>query len=392
MTEAEYLRAIEAIEPALRRAYLEQIRSMVDAVTLAQIERLVAEQDQSGLETALQIGSFAGMLEAIRSAYIAGGRAELLSIPRQQLQSAMEAAVQAAPNYAARLGSFVSPVAPSVPSFPAAPSAAPIPTAPRAAVPLEVRQAAQAAIKRLDFDIRLPSAELFLRENAARLLSEIGESQREAIRVTLAEGNARGQTPRKTALDIIGRVSQQTGRREGGVMGLSGIDAQYVENARTQLLSGDPVVMRDYFNRMRRDKRFDGIVQKAIDAGKPVADKDLDRILGRYADRLLQTRGDMLSKTEALQAYSAGRNQVYQQLIDQGVPANRIRKTWRAKKDERTRESHREMDGQTVQYLQSFVSPRGARLNYPGDTSQGAGWSEVAGCRCRSEFRLMGNA
>ena len=47
------------------------------------------------------------------------------------------------------------------------------------------------------------------------------------------------------------------------------------------------------------------------------------------------------------------------------------------------------MNGQVVQGLDTpFVSPSGAMLRYPGDTSMGAGADEVAGCRCDDDLRI----
>ncbi|WP_230079793.1 hypothetical protein, partial [Alteripontixanthobacter maritimus] len=49
-------------------------------------------------------------------------------------------------------------------------------------------------------------------------------------------------------------------------------------NARQELeeLNGE------YFTRKLRDKRFDGIVRKAIATGKPLSVADVERIAGRY--------------------------------------------------------------------------------------------------------------
>ena len=86
------------------------------------------------------------------------------------------------------------------------------------------------------------------------------------------------RSPRQAALDLLGRVSAQTGSRSGGVIGLPGNYAQYVINAREQLLSGNPDEMRNYLQRKRRDRRFDSVVNRPINAGTPVARADVDKI------------------------------------------------------------------------------------------------------------------
>ena len=46
-----------------------------------------------------------------------------------------------------------------------------------------------------------------------------------------------------------------------------------------------------------------------------VPSADVDRIVGRYSERLLRTRAEQIAATEAHDAFSAGRDQVYEQLV-----------------------------------------------------------------------------
>lgn len=56
-------------------------------------------------------------------------------------------------------------------------------------------------------------------------------------------------------------------------------------------------------------------------------------------------------------------------------------KTWKAHRDELTRPTHAEADGQTVPINEPFVVG-GYRMMFPGDTSLGAPAQEIVRCRC----------
>jgi hypothetical protein len=179
-------------------------------------------------------------------------------------------------------------------------------------------------------------------------------------------------------------VNRRTGRREGGLIGLTENQTGYVRNARRQLRELDS----GYFSRKRRNKRFDGIVRRAIADDKALSKADIDRIAGSYSDRLLKLRGDTIARTEALTSLNAGRHEGYRQLIETGSIQGATRK-WDATGDKRTRLSHLAMEGQSVAIDEPFVSPiTGARLMFPGDTSLGAPASETISCRCYAPIKI----
>lgn len=327
MTEAEILRNIEGLEPRLQRAYLDQIRSVVDAATIAEIERLIEQQDERGVSELMYLGVFAALMEASRAAYMAGATSEKVKPPRS-------------------------------------------------------------GAKPIEFDVNQPEAQADIQKGATDLLEEISSNQREAISVTMRAGLNRGQTARETALDIIGRVNAQTGNRSGGVIGLAGNDAQAIARATEQLMSGDLVQLRQYLTRADRDKRLDGIIHESIETGKPVSKADTKRIIGRYADRKLEARAQMIAQSEAHKAYNAGWNRLYAQLLQQDVPPGSVEKIWRSKGDEKVRHSHALLNGQRVPFNQPFQSPKGAQMMFPGDDSLGAGWDELAHCRCTVSYRV----
>lgn len=148
--------------------------------------------------------------------------------------------------------------------------------------------------------------------------------------------------------------------------------------------------MRNYLTRARRDKLFDRLVAKAIKDGKPVAKADVDRIVGRYKDRLLQLRGETIARNETLAGLNAGKEEGIRQLIDAGkVQRSQVKKVWRATGDSRTRDSHMALNGVEAGIDEAFTSPlTGAQMMFPHDTSLGAPASETIQCRCYMELKI----
>ena len=331
LTSRELELLARRLEPELRKAFVQAIvAARNDAAVQAVAELLRAGRVEQVL-TALGMDAarFSPLAEAVRSAFIAGAGAGVQEIPPVRL------------------------------------SLDPIITG-------SYRPRSPSPVLRASFDLRNPAAERWLANNSSRLVTEIIESQRQVIRGVLQQGMIAGRNPRQTALDIVGRVGE-TGRRSGGVVGLTSQQSQYVTNMRAQLASGDAKAMAAYFDRQRRDKRLDGIV----------------KIAGRYADRLLALRGEMIARTESIASLNAGREEAYRQQIEAGklAPEN-VECTWSDTNDRRTRHSHRAMNGQKRMFGEPFQTPSGALLNYPGDTSLGAGAEEVVGCRCTKQYRI----
>ncbi|MCC0013874.1 MAG: hypothetical protein H6877_11225 [Rhodobiaceae bacterium] len=206
----------------------------------------------------------------------------------------------------------------------------------------------------------------------------------------MRDGLEKGRAPRATALEIVGRVNKTTGKREGGFIGLTSQQAEYALSAREELLSGDPKLLRHYLTRELRDKRFDRLIMKVIDGRETITAADAAKIVGRYKDKMLKFRGDMIARTESLTALRAGRHEGYAQLLDSGtVTEDQIERTWDATGDKRTRLDHLAMEGQKVRGLSApFVAPDGSQLMFPGDTSLGAPGAQTIACRCIEKVRI----
>lgn len=223
-----------------------------------------------------------------------------------------------------------------------------------------------------------PRAQQWAQRSSSKMIERVDENL-PVIREYIATAANEGVPNRKVALDIMGRVNRATGRREGGLLGLNSMQTEWAIKARHELHNLD----KHYFTREARDKRYDPMVKRAIKAGKPLSQADLDKIAGRYNDRLLQKRGVAIARTETLNALRAGEFEGWQQAIEQGlIDKTRLRKQWLATKDGRTRDAHRDLDGDNVAFDGLFASPTGAFLAYPGDTEHGASGADLVQCRC----------
>lgn len=239
------------------------------------------------------------------------------------------------------------------------------------------------------FDGRNPRAEAWLSRNSSTLVSRIVSDQRAAVRASLAAGMQRGDNPRQTALDIVGRVNRVTGRREGGVLGLSVPQEQFVRSARDELASSDASGLRNYLTRTRRDRRFDRTVTKAIREKTAPPKEIAAKAVTAYERRLLQLRGETIGRVETMTALQNGKREAFQQAIDAGkVNAADVRKAWRSAGDLRVRHTHVMLNGDSAAFNEPFQSASGALLQHPMDTSLGAGPDEIINCRCDCEYRI----
>lgn len=94
-------------------------------------------------------------------------------------------------------------------------------------------------------------------------------------------------------------------------------------------------------------------------------------------------RATVVARTEIISSSNAGTLQGYK---ESGVV---IGKEWSSTKDERTRDHHKEAEGQRVKLNEPFVID-GDLLDYPGDNSYDAKASNVIQCRCSMKPILEG--
>lgn len=237
------------------------------------------------------------------------------------------------------------------------------------------------------FDARNLRAEQWLRSHSSALVTGIIEDQKAAVRTALVEHMEQGAAPRTAALEIVGRVNRVTGKREGGILGLSAPQERFVSAARAELTGGETDALRNYLTRTRRDRRFDRTIRKAIAEGKAPPAAVTRAAITAYERRLLELRGQMIGRTEAMTALNAAQHEALRQAVEAGkLSESAVRRVWKSAGDLRVRHSHMGLNGDTVGLNQTFTSPSGAHLMYPGDPSAPA--SERIGCRCIVAVRI----
>lgn len=334
LTERERITALlDQYAASIRQAFLEAIADITSRLTLSVIVARLEKGDIAGAVEAIGVerGAFNPMLDKIAEAFNAGGTITADNLPVLRDPEGHRVSVR--------------------------------------------------------FDVRNLRAESILRQHSAELVTGIVEDQRTTIRDVLAEGLARGQNPRVTALDIVGRVSRATGTRTGGLVGLSAPQAAAVQNARQRLATGTPEALREYLALERRDRRFDKTVLAAIRDEKPIPADMRERMVGRYADRLLQLRGDVLAQNETHHAIFAGKHEAFEQAIEAGkVDASAVTKTWRHFPSDHPRMQHIEMAGKAVGFNEPFVMPDGTMMAYPH--APGAPARHTLGCRCQADYAI----
>jgi hypothetical protein len=234
----------------------------------------------------------------------------------------------------------------------------------------------------MSFDITNPRAESWLRNYSSQRTQEMNAETRGAVRKYLERGMRLGDNPRSVALDIVGRIGA-TGRRTGGAIELTEYQAGIVNNLRDDL---DNLDLERYKKRKLRDRRFDKLVERHAESGKPIPKAKKQQIVNRYEDRFLKHRGDTIGRTEAIRATSEASEEAMRQVVDEGyAPRDSITRIWQHSFSINEREGHKMMHGQKRGMDETFLNPITKRsLKYPGDGPA----SEAINCRCWLKHKI----
>lgn len=321
-------------EPRIRAAFLEAIKTIRDGVVLADLVKMLQRRDIEGALKVVGIdpARFRSLTLALEQGYEAGG---------------VDATLQIKP----QMG------------------------------PLGVRIGAV-------FDVKAPSAETWLRDYTASLITQITDDQRVAIRQILAplqsgaDPMLTGDTPQKLALDLVGRINRATGHREGGLIGLTSQQAQWADNYEAELAG---VPKADALTRTLRDRRFDRAVRKAIDTQTPLPADTRDAMVAAYRNRTLAYRANVIALNEASTIMHQSQVEAWDQAIARGAAkADQVRRFWVTAGDDRVRPTHAAVPGMNkagVGLHEPFATPKGPALQ--------PGWAFDPGCRCRVRVRVV---
>lgn len=242
----------------------------------------------------------------------------------------------------------------------------------------------------LRFNARNRSAEKKLSATAGKMITRLRRETRDAVRETILSGYRAGRHPSSIALDIAGRIDPRTGKRAGGILGLSRPQAEALSNFRSKLESGEASSMREALGYKLRDRRFDGAIERAIERGEALDAEKIDRMVDRYSDRALELRGETVARTETGQAVSSSSLEAFEQALEKTEFSQRsVKRIWRTSGNENVRDSHEAMEGQEVEGIdEPFVSGNGAEMMAPFDASLGAGPEDIINCACTVEIEI----
>jgi hypothetical protein len=385
------------------RALIDQLAPALAAAFTAAIIMLRAGIDYARLLAALKAGDIDAALDALnidrapfsgyvlerQSAFARAGAEVSRFVTDQKVAFLRDTSPEArAPSRAP----VAAPAGPSRPNPPAPPSPS-----------LDGPQPTNIMFR---FDMTNPRAESRIRTEAASRVTGYVDEQVETARRIIADGFARGEGPQTIATDIAGRINPLSGKREGGIIGLSDPQVEYIESMRRRLLSGDPDEMSKVIGRFkdgrwvegsgmtRRDRRFDRSIIKAIREtadGKPnpLTRDRIDEMVSKYSERLLAKRADDVARTETAQGVMMARSEATKQALDKdGLPDTAVTKTWRHLGGvHHARDWHLAMNGKDVTGIDAvFHMPDGSLMKHSHDPDGGAR-NNVA-CRCGTDFDI----
>lgn len=316
-------------ERDMLRAFTQAISDIKNSTKLSELERLISDNDIDGAIRLLGLepASFEGLEEEIYQAYRTGGLTG-----------------------AAQIGTVPSSI----------------------------------GTLTMNFNISAPAAVEWVRNQSSQFITEMVEGQQQLVREVIATNLDKGINPRQSALDLIGRVND-AGKRTGGNIGLTTQQAGWVSKAREELQSLD----KNYLSRDLRDKRFDSLVQKAIADGKPLTKAQIDNAITQMQNKTLKYRGDVIARTESINALRAGQHESLMQAADKGDGSREdVHRLWDASGDKRTRLDHLLMEDQERVGDAPFTFPDGSQARFPGDNSLGAPAKQLIQCRCRERIEI----
>ena len=221
-------------------------------------------------------------------------------------------------------------------------------------------------------------------------LAQIGRGKRfEALRDDLAEriysANTVAQSYVNDATPGIYSLNRNytayTIEKVAGNVGFTLFDEQTVK----RLIVEQPNLMPNYpatravkrgIDLAYSKQQITASVTSGILQGKPIG-KIADDLQGRI-DGMERASAIRAARTAVTGAQNAGRQDTYMQAEAMGI---KVRKRWVATKDERTRDSHALLDGQTVDADKPFTSALGSKMMFPGDRN-GAVAADLYNCRC----------
>lgn len=208
------------------------------------------------------------------------------------------------------------------------------------------------------FDYLNPRVIDAIRGLDSKVLTTLKSDVRETVRAFVEHGIRDGDAPRTIA------------REFRDVVGLAPNQAEAVRNFE-RALRGEPGAANPLSYQLR-DRRFDA----AIRSGE-LAPAKIDTMVAAYEKRLIAFHANTIARTAAVDAMKVGQQLSWESAVDRGiVDGDRLTKTWVSAGDDRVRDEHQAMEGETVPYDEPYSNSE----DVPGES--------VYNCRCISRFAV----
>ena len=226
----------------------------------------------------------------------------------------------------------------------------------------------------LNFDPLDPLSASIIR----RILGQIELERKQTVRASNLELILQGQSEGLSPSQIASRIQIYSG--------LTLNQIRTVLNYENLLRSGNKEAAR----RLLRDPSFDPLLTRK--GPLVLTNEQIQMMVAAYRNKMLNSHAEFLGRNLANKIINEARQEALKQVLNRmNLPQNFLVKEWRSVRDNRVRRTHNHsvgMDGQKVRGMEAhFVSPSGARLKHPHDSS--APISETAGCRCRMLIYLQ---
>lgn len=180
-----------------------------------------------------------------------------------------------------------------------------------------------------------PAAQETLTVEGARLVTQVTESNRQAIVEILDDVITRGVPPLRAAKNV----------RQ--VIGLNSVQAGALIKQREQMEA----------------------------AGKTIS--QIESALERRSKKMIRSRANTIARTESIRAVGQGRQRMWDQLVEDDVIPAQAQKRWITSNDELVGEDHDDMMGETVGINEEFYIPEtGQSVSVPNESRPN--------CRCTS--------
>lgn len=225
------------------------------------------------------------------------------------------------------------------------------------------------------YDAQNPRISKWIESNTGKNITALSKDTRqgvtEVVRRLVKEINTTGMDPRRAA------------RRLMNTIGMNKPQAQalnnFVQNLTDEKLGKLTMQQRQLISRgLAKENWADPNIRKKVLSN--VNRKGIDSLEKQYSQKLIKDRAKMVARTEANNAVSAGQQEVWNQMSDEGIlNANNTMKEWITTIDEKTSEEHLEMNGTMVPLNEPFVLPDGNEVMYPSESRPN--------CRCTMSLR-----